>query len=488
MAWSIQPNMALLLQQPGVRADVHKDGHGADYGRALWRPETQVVAFRVLPSKGSELLPAPGDAQQLGRRLPAGELVQLVLGHGTHMDRVGSRWVPVAVPADSEAGESQRLDGPREALATTASSAPPVTWWARWSDLELLPKDRGLSRGANSAVGYGLNPSSTRLFQQMLVMKLGERFGALRKEYRVQVGRCRELRESAMSVRGRARIGEDGPSEPPSPGASPRSEEWARLPTVRASAPGSVLGRVSVVCPTYARRHRFHESLYRCFCGQEWPDKELIVLDTGGEPSPFFTGACTESRCLGGHGGGGVEVLAPSRDPRVLYVHVPSYPLTLGHKRNQLLELASGEIVAHFDDDNFYTPQYLPTMVAQLRESRAQLVELGATFAWDGPTGPVRWYDEVRGRAESFVHLRGPLTAMKFAEVPCGEEQNLLKSCVVHAVDDAFGIFLHVNHGGNISPRGLFSKVDNVGGTLGLEDIPNEQLRDLVRRHSPCFR
>jgi len=47
--------------------------------------------------------------------------------------------------------------------------------------------------------------------------------------------------------------------------------------------------------------------------------------------------------------------------------------LTLGHKRNQLIQLASGEIVAHFDDDNLYAPEYLSTMVEALYESKAQL-------------------------------------------------------------------------------------------------------------------
>ena len=52
---------------------------------------------------------------------------------------------------------------------------------------------------------------------------------------------------------------------------------------------------VSVVSPTTGERHWTHASLYRCFAHQTYPSKELVVLDTGPRPSPFFT-ACDDSR------------------------------------------------------------------------------------------------------------------------------------------------------------------------------------------------
>ena len=59
---------------------------------------------------------------------------------------------------------------------------------------------------------------------------------------------------------------------------------------------------------------------------------ELVVLDTDGPQSPFF---------------------ASLRDDRVAYHHDASASWThVGAKRNRLLNLARGEIVAIFDDDN----------------------------------------------------------------------------------------------------------------------------------------
>ena len=48
--------------------------------------------------------------------------------------------------------------------------------------------------------------------------------------------------------------------------------------------------RVSCISPTTPERHLFHETaLYRCFREQTHPDLELIVVDTGATPSPFFS-------------------------------------------------------------------------------------------------------------------------------------------------------------------------------------------------------
>mmetsp|Transcript_67417 Transcript_67417/g.188110 ORF Transcript_67417/g.188110 Transcript_67417/m.188110 type:complete len:419 (-) Transcript_67417:577-1833(-) len=38
--------------------------------------------------------------------------------------------------------------------------------------------------------------------------------------------------------------------------------------------------RVSIVAPTMASRQHYHENLWRCFDAQNWPDKELVVIET----------------------------------------------------------------------------------------------------------------------------------------------------------------------------------------------------------------
>ena len=72
---------------------------------------------------------------------------------------------------------------------------------------------------------------------------------------------------------------------------------------------------VSVISPTISSRAPYHEKLYTSFDKQTYQNKELIILDTGPEPSPFFS-ACT--------------------DPRVRYVHYPGpeNSISIGEKRN----------------------------------------------------------------------------------------------------------------------------------------------------------
>lgn len=154
-------------------------------------------------------------------------------------------------------------------------------------------------------------------------------------------------------------------------------------PRPRASAAeDEALPLVSVVAPTSWVRRGFHPLLYECFCKQDYDPKELVVVDTGPEPSAFFQEKAQE-------------------DPRIIYRHFrvadsrldlpegwkkgapcslgisdqdvwenlgEAQPTSwsLGIKRNVAIELAAGEIIAHFDDDDLYAPGYLSWMYERL--------------------------------------------------------------------------------------------------------------------------
>lgn len=65
-------------------------------------------------------------------------------------------------------------------------------------------------------------------------------------------------------------------------------------------------------------------------------------MDDSPSPSPFFSSLS---------------------DPTVRYKHVEE-PTALGAKRNALASVAAGTVLAHFDDDDYYSPAYLETMVS----------------------------------------------------------------------------------------------------------------------------
>jgi glycosyltransferase involved in cell wall biosynthesis len=111
--------------------------------------------------------------------------------------------------------------------------------------------------------------------------------------------------------------------------------------------------RVSVLCPTFGRPER-HEQLHRVFDRQLWQDRDLWILDDSPEPSTFFR---------------------ELHDRRVHYMHSAGR-MTIGAKRNWLLACCRGDVIAHFDDDDWYAPTYLTTMVGALQEQKLDFVKL----------------------------------------------------------------------------------------------------------------
>jgi len=115
---------------------------------------------------------------------------------------------------------------------------------------------------------------------------------------------------------------------------------------------------VSVICPTAgANRRKFHPFLYTKFCEQDYPVKELIVVDSG-------------------HGIGASEFFTqgpPAQDSRVVYryLDLPMRDLSIGAKRNLACRLSAGCIITHFDDDDIYTPGYISRMVEAMQVGAA---------------------------------------------------------------------------------------------------------------------
>jgi hypothetical protein len=128
---------------------------------------------------------------------------------------------------------------------------------------------------------------------------------------------------------------------------------------------------ISAICPTYARSDR-HPLLYEAFRHQDHADSELLVLDDSPEPSSFFLGL---------------------DDPRVCYEHLPVRQ-SIGAKRNTLVARARGEAVVHFDDDDYYAPNYLAGMAEALADD--DFVTLGEWHAWQEATATMWRWDTTR--------------------------------------------------------------------------------------------
>lgn len=115
--------------------------------------------------------------------------------------------------------------------------------------------------------------------------------------------------------------------------------------------------RISAITPTY-QREPFLRALYDYFKAQTHLDKEWLIWDDSPEPSAFFS---------------------LLDDPEVRYFHSPIRQ-PIGEKRNRLIEQATGECIAHFDDDDYYAPAYLATMLSQLEH--LDFVKLSAWYVY----------------------------------------------------------------------------------------------------------
>ncbi len=95
------------------------------------------------------------------------------------------------------------------------------------------------------------------------------------------------------------------------------------------------------------------------FLRQDYPARELIIVDDGTED---------------------LTPLLPT-DARVRYARTP--PCSIGAKRNQGCELARGELIAQWDDDDWYAPDRLTIQADPLLAGEADITGLRARVFFD---------------------------------------------------------------------------------------------------------
>lgn len=115
---------------------------------------------------------------------------------------------------------------------------------------------------------------------------------------------------------------------------------------------------ISCICPT-KNRQGLIELAVTSFLNQTYKDSELVIVDNGVKPT---------------------EVLA---HPHIRYIRVPPGRLLVtGQMRNLCCENALGEVVAHFDSDDWSHPLRLEEQLAQL-VGGVQVVGYNICQFWD---------------------------------------------------------------------------------------------------------
>jgi len=119
---------------------------------------------------------------------------------------------------------------------------------------------------------------------------------------------------------------------------------------------------VSIITPTFERQ-QFLPLITKCILNQRLSDFEWLVLDDSKNPSLFMLSVS---------------------DPRIIYKHVHEKS-TIGGKRNYLISQARADVIAQFDDDDFYGESYLSTMMSAMQQDAADIIKLFGFFVYCKP-------------------------------------------------------------------------------------------------------
>ncbi|WP_321913163.1 MULTISPECIES: glycosyltransferase family 2 protein [unclassified Paraburkholderia] len=216
---------------------------------------------------------------------------------------------------------------------------------------------------------------------------------------------------------------------------------------------------VSIITPT-GNREAFLPAIWRCIQRQRvaW---EWLILDDSPQPSAFLSALA-------------------KRDARVRY-YWSKTRMSIGGKRNFLVNEARGALIAHFDDDDHYASHYLAGMVRMLEENGADLMKL-ATFWMFAPhtrffgymdlnarvglhyvlTGnsvaTVEFHDKMKIGADfilfygfSYVYRKALFEEARFDDIDLSEDESFIRRIVeagrkVLAADDTQASCLHLIH------------------------------------------
>ena len=210
----------------------------------------------------------------------------------------------------------------------------------------------------------------------------------------------------------------------------------AEARAIRANVAALPAPLVSCIMLTLDRRP-FVPLAIDLFLRQDYPNRELIILDDGADP---------------------VGDLVPD-DERIRYIRLTER-LTIGAKRNRGGEAARGPILASWDDDVWVAPWRLSYQVGALTEYGADLVGLDnllhydpfARRAWHSvrPSGRLPWMP-----GSTFCYTKAFWRNNSFPDVQMGEDIRFLRQNTAAKIVPLQAItwLVDIIHQSNVSPK-----------------------------------
>jgi glycosyltransferase involved in cell wall biosynthesis len=159
---------------------------------------------------------------------------------------------------------------------------------------------------------------------------------------------------------------------------------------------------VSIITPTF-NRHVLLKAQHVHVLAQSEQNFEWLILDDGPAPSSYF---------------------AQLSDPRIRYHHLAGPKMLVSAKRNWLCERAKAPVIAQFDDDDYYAPDYLAAMLARLGSSGADITKLSAWFVYSAQLKRLGFWDTANTLGLHFTFGPEPVLNAFFNKEPPDSMKN----------------------------------------------------------------
>jgi glycosyltransferase involved in cell wall biosynthesis len=186
-----------------------------------------------------------------------------------------------------------------------------------------------------------------------------------------------------------------------------------------------------------ADRREFVPNAIECFLLQTQPDCELVIVDDGRDP---------------------VADLVPNH-PAIRYQRL-QYKLTTGAKRNVACAAARGELIVHWDDDDWSAPERVAVQVGALLDSGADVCGLRELLFYE-PAADRGWRYRYPTTARPWIaggtmcYRRRLWEEHPFPDVRLGEDTQFVwsrPSLAVQAIERS-DLYVAIIHGGNTCPK-----------------------------------
>jgi glycosyltransferase involved in cell wall biosynthesis len=195
---------------------------------------------------------------------------------------------------------------------------------------------------------------------------------------------------------------------------------------------------VSCIMPTY-NRHRFVPQAMRYFLEQDYSAKELIIVDDS--PAPL-----------------GVDI---PDCPEITYMYQTGRR-SLGEKRNSAIAASRGDVIMHWDDDDWMARGRIRQQVACLLDSGAEMCGLDRVLFYDTQSGKL-WlyvYPPVRKKwlaGGSLCYWKSVWERKKFLPITQGEDTQFVwapPECQMRSLPDCT-FYVALIHPGNTCAKPL---------------------------------